>query len=98
MTTKYHGIKSLSEIYAKKHNTTSKVAEERVKEMVSLLEEGITDPNYKGIQFIDSITFKRVIRKSRIGRNPLTKVEVIIPDRVGIKTEISAKLQKRFEQ
>lgn len=98
MTTKYHGIKSLSEIYAKKHNTTLKVAEERVKEMVGLLEDGLTDNNYRGIQFIDSITFKRVVRKSKIGRNPRTKVEVIIPDRIGIKTEISAKLQKRFEQ
>ena len=97
MITKYHGIKSLAEIYAKKHGTTQKLAEERVREMIDLLEEGLMDKNFNGIQFIDSITLKKVTRKSKIGRNPITKVEVVIPDRIGIKTDISKNLLARLE-
>lgn len=85
---KYHGIKSLAEIYAKDHNTTIKLAEERVKEMVELIEKGLADPNYDGIQFIDSITLRKVIRQPKKGRNPRTLEEVFIPKRMGIKTEI----------
>lgn len=95
---KYHGIKSLAELYAKKHGTTIKLAEDRVKEMVDLLEEGLIDPNYSGIQFIDSLTFKRVVRKSKIGRNPRTKDEVIIPDRIGIKTEIGKGFASKIDE
>lgn len=90
----YHGVKSLSDMYAKKHNTTLKVAEERVKEMKDLLEEGLLDPNYDGIRFVDFITLKKVTRKSKIGRNPRTKVEVVIPARPGVKTEISERIEK----
>lgn len=98
MNAKYHGIKSLSELYAKKHETTLKVAEQRVKEMILLLEEGLVDEDYNGIQFIDSFTLKKVVRKSKIGRNPMTRVEVVIPDRIGVKTELSKSLQNRIEQ
>lgn len=97
MITKYHGIKSLAEIYAKKHETTQRLAEQRVREMIDLLEEGLVDKNYDGIQFIDSITLKKVTRKSKIGRNPITKVEVIIPDRIGIKTDLSKNLLERLQ-
>lgn len=97
MTTKYHGIKTLAELYAKKHKTTLKVADERVKEMIDLLEAGLCDNNYDGIQFIDSITLKKVTRKSKIGRNPMTKEEVIIPDRIGIKTCLSKTLLEKIE-
>lgn len=97
MVTKYHGIKSLAELYAKKHGTTLKVAEERVKEMKDLLVEGIVDDNYDGIQFIDSLTLKRVIRKSKIGRNPKTKEEFYIPERIGIKAEIGKNLAQKLE-
>lgn len=97
MITKYHGITSLSRMYAEKHGTTLKEGEKRVKEMVELLEEGLIDPNFDGIQFIDSFTLKRVVRKAKIGRNPLTKIEVPIPDRIGIKASIGNKLYKRLE-
>lgn len=97
MVTKYHGIKSLAELYAKKYGTTLKVAEERVKEMKDLLVEGIVDDNYDGIQFIDSLTLKRVIRKSKIGRNPKTKEEFYIPERIGIKAEIGKNLAQKLE-
>lgn len=86
--TKFHGIKTLSEMYANKYGTTLKVAEMRIKEMKEILEEGISDPNYEGIQLVDSLTFKRVIRKGKVGRNPRTKIECVIPDRVGVKTEL----------
>lgn len=97
MITKYHGIKSLAELYAKKHGTTLKVAEERVKELKDLLVEGIVDDNYDGIQFIDSLTLKRVLRKGKIGRNPKTKEEYYIPDRIGIKAEIGKNLAQQLE-
>lgn len=85
---RYHGIKSLAEIYAKKYGTTQKLAEERVREMIEILSDGLKDTEYDGIQFIDVLTLKKVNRKARIGRNPLTKVEVVIPPRVGIKVEL----------
>lgn len=95
---KYHGVQSLAKMYAKKHGTTVKEAEERVKEMRDLIEEGLLDKNYDGIQFIDSITLRRKIRQPKIGRNPRTKIEVVIPARVGIKAEIGKNLMTKFEQ
>ena len=94
---KFHGIKTLSEKYAEKHGTTLKCAEERVKEMVELLEDGIADPNYDGIQFINSLTFRKVVRKAKVGRNPRNGVEVPIPQRLGIKTEIGKNFATRLE-
>lgn len=91
---KFHGIKTLAEIYSKKHNTTLKLAEERVREFVDLLEEGLLDENYEGVQFINSLTLRKVQRKAKIGRNPKTKEEVVIPPRLGIKAEIG----KNFAQ
>ena len=95
--TRFHGIKSLAEIYAKKHQTTHKQAEERVREMVDLLEEGIADPNYNGIQFVDSITLRRVVRRAKLGRNPKTKEEILIPSRIGIKAEIGKNFSNRLQ-
>ena len=95
--TRFHGIKSLAEIYAKKHQTTQKLAEERVREMVELIEEGIADPNYNGIQFVDSITLRRVVRKEKLGRNLKTKEEILIPSRIGIKAEIGKNFSNRLQ-
>lgn len=94
---KYHGIKSLAEKYAEKHGVTQKCAEERVREMIDLLAEGLADPEYNGVQFIDVLTMKKVIRKAKVGRNPITKIEVPIPERVGIKVEIGKSFASKLK-
>lgn len=93
---KYHGKTSLAELYAKQYGTTQKVAEERLKEMVNIIELGLTDNNYDGIQFIDSITLKKVVRKAKLGRNPRTNVEVIIPEHIGVKAIVGGKLASKL--
>lgn len=95
---KYHGRTSLAELYAEQYGTSIKVAEERMKEMVNIIELGLTDNKYDGIQFIDSITLKRVVRRARLGRNPRTNVEVFIPEHIGIKAIIGGKLASKLKE
>ena len=93
---KYHGLKTLARHYALKHGVSIKKAEEIIKSVVDVIEYGLYDDYYDGVQFINSFTLKRVLRKSRLGRNPLTNEEVIVPPRVGIKTELGKDLSLRL--
>lgn len=89
---KYHGIKTLSEMYSSKNGVSQKKSEEIIRSVLSIFEEGIADTNYEGVQFNDFLTLKRVTRKETVGRNPKTKLPCVIPSRVGVK----ASLGKRF--
>lgn len=95
---KYHGIKSLAKKYSEDKGITIKEAEERLRDMIKLLEYGISDLTHDGVQFVDSITLKRVIRKARVGRNPKTRIEVKIPETYGVKTVLGKKFLDKIKK
>lgn len=95
---KYHGIKSLAKIYAEQHNISISQAESLVKSFVHLLEDGIQDKEYEGVQFIDSFTFQRVIKQAKLGRNPKTKEVYHIPQRAGIKLVLGKHLAEKIQK
>lgn len=93
---KYHGVQSLAVMYSKAYSVSKKVAEEQIRQVVAILEEGICDTQFNGIQFINSITLKRVTRKAKIGRNPKSREEVSIPERQGVKVVLGKKFNNRL--
>ncbi|MFI3211502.1 MAG: HU family DNA-binding protein [Peptostreptococcaceae bacterium] len=89
---KFHGVNSLAKLYASEYNTTTVLAEERIREFKHILALGLLDEDYQGVQLMDTITLKKVVRKGKVGRNPKTKEETLIPARIGIKAELGKKL------
>lgn len=82
---KYHGINSLAEIYAKKHNIAINDAKVLMRNFYSVLEEGLKDPESDGVQFVNLITLEKVVRKQRMGKNFIAKEVVVIPERLTYK-------------
>lgn len=91
---KYDGISSLAYSYAGYKNITLKEAEERVKDVLEIMEQALLDPSSDGIQILNFITLQKVTRKAKVGRNPLTKIEYNIPEKTSIKTILG----KRFDK
>lgn len=89
---KYHGITTLSRNYAEKHKVTLEEARETIKNVMNIIEEGVCDPNYDGVQIVNSFTFRRVNRKAKVGRDLNLKTVVQIPPRVGVKLDLGKEL------
>lgn len=90
----YEGITLLSRRYANKKGITIKEAELRIKDMFEVIEESFLDDSNDGIQIIDFLTLQKIVRKAKLGRNPRTKVEVMIPERISIKAILGKKFDK----
>lgn len=94
----YDGINALAERYAKSNGVSKREAKETVKRVLESIRESLLDETNDGIQIVDFLTLEKVLRKARIGRNPRTMEEVIIPDTKGIKTTLGKTFDKTFNQ
>lgn len=85
----FAGVKALASRYAKKRMISQKEAERQMKAFFEVLHDELLNAENEGIQIIDFLTLKRVVRKSKIGRNPRQPgVEFVIPENVSIKCEL----------
>ena len=85
---KYHGLTTLSRMYAEEHQVTLDDARETIKNVMNIIEKGVCDPNYDGVQIVNILTLKRVQRKAKVGRNLNLNTTIKIPPRVGIKADL----------
>lgn len=92
---KYVGIDELTAKLAERRNITKKLAEEFVRDFIEILKNEFLDPNKDGIQFVDFITIKKVLRKERIGRNPKNPEQTyLVPARISLKASFGKKFDK----
>lgn len=91
---RYDGISSLARGYALHKQITMKEAEERIKDVLFIMERSLLDTESDGIQILDFITLQKVHRKAKLGRNPLTKVEYHIPEKISVKAILGKKFDK----
>lgn len=97
MALKYSGITHIADSLAKKCDITKKEAENRVKDILSILEEELLDPEKDGVQFVDFLTLKKVERKAKLGRNPKNPNEVVsIPAQTSFKAELGKAFKKKL--
>lgn len=88
----YVGIAKLSEQYAKKYGKTYSESEVIVKNMMNLLQESLLESQCDGLQVVDFLTLKKVIKGQRIGRNPKDATKpIIIPEKIGFKLVLGKK-------
>lgn len=87
------GIKDLSRAYAKKHNCTIAEAESLMKKALDVITDAISEG---GVSYIGNFTIETVQRKERIGRNPATKEEFIIPATLGLRVKCGKLLKHRL--
>ena len=92
----YYGIKTLATKYAEKGEISVKEAETRIKDMIEVITDALADKDFDGIQFIGNFTLKKIQRKERVGRNPKTQETFVIPERVGVKLDVSKGLAERI--
>lgn len=91
----YAGIDEITAKLAEKRGITKKLAEEFVRDFIEIMKEEFLNENRDGIQFVDFITLKKVIRKERIGRNPKNPEQTYkIPARVSLKASFGKKFEK----
>lgn len=95
---KYHGITSLTNSYRKKYKVTEEVARETIKNVLTVLEEAILDPNLDGVQIVDFLTIQKVHKKAKVGRNPRTKEEIIIEARNDLKVKTSQRIKNELNK
>lgn len=88
------GIKDLSRAYAKKYNTTAAEAETEIKKVLDVVTDTIVEDG--GVSYIGNFTIETVLRKERVGRNPLTGEEYNIPESRGIKIKCGKLLKQRL--
>lgn len=79
---------------AEKHKITKVVAAEIVETIIDSLIDSIVNAGVA--HFRPFGTFKRVIRKARIGRNPKTGEHVNIPAKHSVKFQASKELKTRL--
>lgn len=92
---KYSGIDEITARLAEKRGITKKLAEEILRDFIEVLKEEFLNPSKNGIQFVDFITLKKVVRKSKLGRNPNNPQETfVIPEKIAIK----ASFGKKFDE
>lgn len=96
----FSGIVSLSVRYANKNNCTKKEALETVKSVIECLREELLESS-DGVQIIDFITLRKVVRKSSIGRVSPYSPELgskVIPARVKVKAVMSKQLSTELQE
>ena len=87
------GIKDLARAYSKKYGCSIAEAEVQLKKALSVFTDAIVDG---GVSIIGDFTIERVCRKERIGRNPATKEEFLIPPTVSLRIKCGKLLKKRL--
>lgn len=84
--------------YAKKLNITKVEAEKRVQDMLSFLGDIAEDDNIGGFRLVKYLTFTKEVRKERVGRNPRTKEEIIIPAKNYIKVKFGSEFDSKLNK
>ena len=87
------GIEDLARAYSKKHGCSISEAKDLIKKALDVVTDAITEG---GVSYIGNCTIESVMRKERIGRNPLTKEEFTIPPTVGLRIRCGKFLKKRL--
>lgn len=93
----YTGLNDLSVAYATKKGITKKEAEQRVKDLLAIIEEELLRPDKDGIQIVDFLTLRKVDRKQKLARNPKKPTEdIIIPAYTSYKCILSKKFEDKL--
>ena len=92
----FEGITALSKRYAERYQVPNSTAKENIMKVITVMEESLLDEENRGIQLKDFLTFEKVVRKSKLARNPRTKEEVIIPERKAVKTSLGKRFDNLF--
>lgn len=96
---KYTGISELATKYAMKHDITKKEADKRIRDILAVVKEELLSDETDGIQIIDFITLRKVVRNARVGRNPRNpKVEIKIPDKLDVKCILGKAFAKELNE
>lgn len=87
------GIEDLARAYSKKHGCSISEAKELMRKALDIVTDAIAEG---GVSYIGNFTIESIVRKERIGRNPLTKEEYTIPSTVGLRIRCGKFLKKRL--
>ena len=92
----FEGITVLSKRYAERYQVSYNIARENILRTLVVLEESLLDESNTGIQLKDFLTLEKVVRKSKLARNPRTREEVLIPERKAVKTSLGKRFDNLF--
>lgn len=87
------GIEDLARAYSKKHGCSIAEAKELMRKALDVVTDSIVEG---GVSYIGNFTIETVQRKERIGRNPATKEEYLIPSAIGLRIRCGKFLKQRL--
>lgn len=93
----YAGIQDFINEIAEEEGITKKEAERLLRMFLKVFEKELVREDKHGVQIVDFLTFERVIRKEKLGRNPKKPEEIVmIPARVGFKVTLGQQFRRRL--
>ncbi len=97
LQTKYTGISELATKYSIKEDITKKEADKRIRDILAIVKAELLSDETDGVQIIDFLTLRKVVRNPRVGRNPRNpEIEIKIPDKLDIKCIVGKAFSKEL--
>lgn len=90
------GVKDCARTYVNKFGGTLVNAEEQIKKVVSVISNELVEN--EGVRFMGNFSIKKVTRKERMGRNPSTGEEFIIPQKNALKIVVGKELDAKINE
>ena len=93
----FTGLEDLTNALALKKGITKKESFETIKDVIEVMRDELLREDSRGIQLVNFLTLTKVVRKAKLGRNPMRPTEEIhIPERNGIKLSIGKEFAKEL--
>jgi len=88
------GVKECAKSLAAKRKCTLAEAKEIVEDVLGVIDDELI--RTKGVQFVGRWTIGAIEKPERMGRNPQTGQEIVIPQRVAVKFKLGKALRDRL--
>jgi DNA-binding protein HU-beta len=88
------GVKECAKGLAAKRKCTLAEAKEIVEDVLGVIDDELM--RTKGVQFVGRWTVEAIEKSERMGRNPQTGEQIVIPKRVSIKFKLGKALKDRL--